>query len=176
MNVSMMDSYNLAWKLAYHINGLIPLSSTKGSPSPLLDTYNTERHANAQQLIDFDRKFSSGFSDKVGTAESKSGLSHAEFVDLFNTGCGFTSGCGVEYVENLAVERSVADGSTPVVSGDDFLSGILRPGRRLLNVKLKRFADGWHRDIQDGAQYLYTPSCPMRKLCEEAPLTRFYYR
>ncbi|KAL3483124.1 FAD binding domain-containing protein [Aspergillus germanicus] len=149
MNVSMMDSYNLAWKLAYHINGLSPLSSIKGSSSPLLDTYHTERHANAKQLIDFDRKFSSGFSDKVGTAESKSGLSHAEFVDLFNTGCGFTSGCGVEYVENPAVDRSVAEGSTPVVSGDDFLSGILRPGRRLLNVKLKRFADGWHRDIQD---------------------------
>ncbi|KAL2857566.1 FAD binding domain-containing protein [Aspergillus pseudodeflectus] len=149
MNVSMMDSYNLAWKLAYHINGITPLSSPQGSPSPLLDTYHTERHANAQQLIDFDRKFSSGFSDKVGTAESKSGLSHAEFVDLFNTGCGFTSGCGVEYVENLAVDRSVVDGSCPVISGDDFLSGILRPGRRLLNVKMKRFADGWHRDIQD---------------------------
>ncbi|KAJ0417339.1 FAD binding domain-containing protein [Aspergillus carlsbadensis] len=149
MNVSMMDLYNLAWKLAYHINGLTPPSSSKGGgPSPLLDTYHIERHANAQQLIEFDRKFSSGFSDKVGTAESTSGLSHAEFVDLFNTGCGFTSGCGVEYVENLAVDRSVVDGSSPV-SGDDFLSGILRPGRRLLNVKLKRFADGWHRDIHD---------------------------
>ncbi|KJK60788.1 hypothetical protein P875_00053027 [Aspergillus parasiticus SU-1] len=145
MNVSMMDSYNLAWKLAYHINGVTPPPVDEQSPSPLLDTYHTERHANAQRLIDFDRKFSSGFSDKVGTAESKSGLSHSEFVDLFNTGCGFTSGCGVEYDENLLVKSAPAG----LITGKDFLSGILRPGRRLLNVKLKRFADGWHRDIQD---------------------------
>ncbi|KAL3466088.1 FAD binding domain-containing protein [Aspergillus heterothallicus] len=147
MNVSMMDSYNLAWKLAYHINGLTPSSPDKGTP--LLDTYQTERHENAKQLIEFDRKFSSGFSDKVGTAESKSGISHMEFVDLFSTGCGFTSGCGVEYVENLTVDRSAIPDDPPVVTGSDFLSGILRPGRRLLNVKVKRFADGWHRDIQD---------------------------
>ncbi|KAE8381496.1 FAD binding domain-containing protein [Aspergillus bertholletiae] len=151
MNVSMMDSYNLAWKLAYHINGLTPLKSAdKASPDALLDTYHIERHANAQQLIDFDRKFSSGFSDKVGTAESTSGVSHAEFVEMFSTGCNFTSGCGVEYVENMIVDRTIATGTKkPVVSGDDFLLGILRPGRRLLNIKMKRFADGWQRDIQD---------------------------
>ncbi|PYH86793.1 thioredoxin-like protein, partial [Aspergillus uvarum CBS 121591] len=146
MNVSMMDSYNLAWKLAYHVNGLTP--STSGNA--LLDTYNIERHANAQQLIDFDGKFSTGFSDKVGTADSKSGISHAEFVDMFSTGCEFTSGCGVEYVENLAVDRTPSPGTAkPVVSGHDYLSGILRPGHRLLNVKMKRFADGAHRDIHD---------------------------
>ena len=150
MNVSMMDSYNLAWKLAYHINGLTPRPVHVGDPSPLLDTYHIERHENARRLIDFDRKFSSGFSDKLGTAESHSGISHAEFVDLFNTGCGFTSGCGVEYDENILVDRS----SEGLISGEDFLSGILRSGRRLLNVKLRRFADGWHRDIQDGIQYL----------------------
>ncbi|KAB8273745.1 thioredoxin-like protein [Aspergillus minisclerotigenes] len=145
MNVSMMDSYNLAWKLAYHINGVTPPPMDGQSPSPLLGTYYTERHANAQRLIDFDRKFSSGLSDKVGTAESKSGLSHSEFVDLFSTGCGFTSGCGVEYDENLLVKSAPAG----LITGKDFQSGILRPGRCLLNVKLKRFADGWHRDVQD---------------------------
>lgn len=145
MNVSMMDSYNLAWKLAYQINGLTPSLVDVGDPSPLLDTYHIERHANAQRLIEFDRKFSSSFSDKLGTAESHSGISHTEFVDLFNTGCGFTSGCGVEYDENILVDRS----SRGLISGEDFLAGILRSGRRLLNVKLKRFADGAHRDIQD---------------------------
>ncbi|KAL2833992.1 FAD binding domain-containing protein [Aspergillus pseudoustus] len=149
MNVSMMDSYNLAWKLAYHLHGLTPSSSNQGRPSPLLETYHTERHSNAVKLIDYDRKFSGGFSDKVGTAESKSGLSHAEFVDLFNSGCGFTSGAGVEYDESVLVDRSSVVASSSIITGDDFLSGILRTGRRLLNVKLKRFADGWHRDIQD---------------------------
>ncbi|OGM40076.1 phenol monooxygenase [Aspergillus bombycis] len=148
MNVSMMDSYNLAWKLAYQINGLTPSSSDKRKSDALLDTYHTERHANAQRLIDFDKKFSSSFSDKVGTIESKSGISHSEFVDLFSTGCGFTSGCGIEYVDNLAVDKSSIARSSPIV-GDDFMSGVLCSGRRLLNIKLKRFADGWHRDIHD---------------------------
>ncbi|PYI02790.1 FAD binding domain protein [Aspergillus sclerotiicarbonarius CBS 121057] len=147
MNVSMMDSYNLAWKLAYHIHGLSPASSEQGKPDPLLDTYHLERHANAQQLIDFDRKFSTIFSGQLDTEES--GMSHAEFVEMFNTGNGFTSGCGVEYAENMIVVREASDGHASPVHGDDYLSGILRPGRRLLNVKLRRHADGWCRDIQD---------------------------
>ncbi|RAL04807.1 FAD binding domain protein [Aspergillus ibericus CBS 121593] len=141
MNVSMMDSYNLAWKLAYHLHGLTP-ASEQGKPDPLLETYHLERHANAQQLIDFDRKFSTIFSGQLDTEES--GMSHAEFVETFNTGNGFTSGCGVEYAENMIVVREASP-----VHGDDYLSGILRPGRRLLNVKLRRYADGWCRDIQD---------------------------
>lgn len=149
MNVSMMDSYNLAWKLAYHINGLTPAPSDASVPSPLLDTYQIERQANAQQLIDFDRKFSTIFSGQVDTADS--GLSHAEFVQTFNTGNGFTSGCGVEYNPNMIVAREFPPGSSDPIQGTDYLAGVLRPGRRLLNVKLMRHADGWHRDIQDGA-------------------------
>ncbi|PWY90296.1 phenol monooxygenase [Aspergillus sclerotioniger CBS 115572] len=144
MNVSMMDSYNLAWKLAYHIHGLSAASVEQGTPDPLLDTYHLERHANAQQLIDFDRQFSTIFSGQLDTGES--GMSHAQFVETFNTGNGFTSGCGVEYPENMIVVR---EPSASPVHGDDYLSGILRPGRRLLNVKLRRHADGRHRDIQD---------------------------
>lgn len=160
MNVSMMDSYNLAWKLAYHVNGLTPTAADKSSSNALLETYQIERHANAQKLIDFDRAFSSSFSDKVGTVQSKSGVSHAEFVEMFNTGNGFTSGCGIEYEENLAVDRAVGlDQEKPVVSGTDFVAGVLQPGRRLLNIKMRRFADGWHRDIQDGKTRLYLPRC-----------------
>ncbi|KAL4962875.1 FAD binding domain-containing protein [Aspergillus stella-maris] len=156
MNVSMMDSYNLAWKLAYHINGLTPTaqqdtsSSCDSDPSPLLRTYHTERHKNAQDLIDFDRQLSSGWSAKVDTVESKSDFSHEEFVSMIKAGSGFTTGCGVEYDENLAVERSGFNaGTRSPVAGGDYLSGILRPGRRLLNVKMKRFADGDQRDIHD---------------------------
>ncbi|KAF9892487.1 hypothetical protein FE257_001596 [Aspergillus nanangensis] len=147
MNVSMMDAYNLAWKLAYQINGLTPMSQDPKNPNPLLDTYQIERHANAQQLIDFDRKFSTIFSGQVDTAGS--GMSHAEFVQTFNTGNGFTSGCGVEYNDSMIVVRDFSTDSPDPVQGTDYLSGILRPGRRLLNVKLMRHADGWHRDIQD---------------------------
>ncbi|KAJ5115878.1 hypothetical protein N7456_000226 [Penicillium angulare] len=144
MNVSMMDSYNLSWKLAYHINGLTP--STNENPSPLLDTYRTERREIAQQLIDFDRKFSSMFSGKVGATET---LTQEEFQKAFTLGNGFTSGCGVEYPENMIVVRDDSDCHTSPVTGTDYQSGILRPGRRLLNVRVLRYADGWQRDIHD---------------------------
>lgn len=150
MNVSMMDSYNLAWKLAYAVKGLTP-NSTPGNPNPILDTYHAERHTIAQQLIEFDRAFSSMFSGKIGTAEDGvKALSHDEFLEVFSTGNGFTSGCGIEYPDSLAVEKTLEKNIQNPVSGTDYLSGCLRPGRRLLNIKLKRHADGYPRDLQDG--------------------------
>ncbi|KKZ59031.1 hypothetical protein EMCG_00896 [[Emmonsia] crescens] len=150
MNISMMDSYNIGWKLAYSINGLTP-ASANNIPDTILDTYHEERHTVAQQLIEFDKDFSSMFSGKIGTGEGENGdgangLSHEQFLEVFNTGNGFTSGCGIEYPENALVEKNYA--RSPVQS-TDYLSGILRPGRRLLNVRVKRHADGCPRDLQD---------------------------
>lgn len=51
MNVSMQDGFNLGWKLGSVLTGL--------SPETLLDTYSSERQPVAQQLIDFDREWSS---------------------------------------------------------------------------------------------------------------------
>ena len=146
MNVSMMDSYNLAWKLVYSLNGLTPQAGRTGDK--VLDTFQTERLTVAQQLIAFDKKFSSMFSGKIGSDEDKEGgLTHEQFLEVFSTGNGFTSGCGIEYPENLLVEKIVSKG---LIEGTDYLSGVLRPGRRLLNVKAKRHADGYRRDLQDG--------------------------
>ena len=153
MNVSMMDSYNLAWKLAYCIHGLTP-ESARGEPDPILDTYHTERRTIAQELIEFDRAFSSMFSGKIGASQDDaSGLTHEEFLEVFSRGNGFTSGCGIEYPENIAVDRTLNDQDNPI-SGTDYLSGILRPGRRLLNIRLIRHADGYRRDLQDGMMNL----------------------
>ncbi|KAJ5595434.1 uncharacterized protein N7459_001642 [Penicillium hispanicum] len=148
MNVSMMDSYNLAWKLAYSIHGLTPQGGS-GDPDPILDTYQIERHTIAQELIEFDRAFSSMFSGKIGASgDEVGGLTHEEFLRVFSRGNGFTSGCGIEYAENIAVVREFAGGRNPI-RGTDYLSGILRPGRRLLNVRAVRHADGRRRDLQD---------------------------
>lgn len=153
MNVSMMDSYNLAWKLAYCIHGLNP-ESARGEPDPILDTYHTERRTIAQELIEFDRAFSSMFSGKIGPSQDDAnGLTHEEFLEVFSRGNGFTSGCGIEYPENIAVDRTLNGRDNPI-SGSDYLSGILRPGRRLLNVRLIRHADGYRRDLQDGMMNL----------------------
>lgn len=51
MNVSMQDGFNLGWKLGSVVTGLAPAS--------LLATYSAERRPVAQQLIDFDREWSS---------------------------------------------------------------------------------------------------------------------
>ncbi|KAL3473528.1 FAD binding domain-containing protein [Aspergillus californicus] len=145
MNVSMMDSYNLAWKLVYSLHGLTPGLSEK-SQDPILDTYHLERHTIAQQLIDFDRAFSSMFSGKIASEDGIESLTHEQFLEVFSRGNGFTSGCGIEYPENVTVEK--ATGQNPI-TGTDYLHGILCPGRRLRNVHVKRFADGNRRDLQD---------------------------
>lgn len=55
-NTSMMDTYNLGWKLGLVLAGRAPRS--------LLSTYSTERKPFAQDLIDFDHKFSRLFSGR----------------------------------------------------------------------------------------------------------------
>lgn len=158
MNVSMMDSFNLAWKLAYSVNGLSPVShKSASSPDTILDTYETERRTIAQQLIEFDRSFSSMFSGKISTAGAAgSELTHDQFLEVFRTGNGFTSGCGIEYPESILVDKSI---NHNVIRGTDYLAGILRPGRRLLNIKLKRHADGCHVDLHDGSLSFTVPTC-----------------
>ncbi|WP_309129955.1 FAD-dependent monooxygenase, partial [Microbacterium sp.] len=51
MNVSMQDGFNLGWKLGAVL--------TERAPEALLATYAAERRPVAQQLIDFDREWSS---------------------------------------------------------------------------------------------------------------------
>ncbi|MCP1429256.1 phenol 2-monooxygenase [Microbacterium foliorum] len=50
MNVSMQDGFNLGWKLGAVLSGR--------APEALLSTYGAERRPVAQQLIDFDREWS----------------------------------------------------------------------------------------------------------------------
>ena len=50
MNVSMQDGFNLGWKLGSVLTGR--------APEALLSTYGAERRPVAQQLIDFDREWS----------------------------------------------------------------------------------------------------------------------
>jgi phenol 2-monooxygenase len=149
MNVSMMDSYNLAWKLVHRIHGLTP--SSKSPSDPVLATFHSERHDTARQLIEFDTKFSHMFSGKMGVDEgSSSNLTHEEFVKVFSEGSGFTSGCGLQYGPSCVIAES--DASSVKTNGDP-LAGALTLGRRLLNVEVKRFADNTTRQLHDGEFY-----------------------
>lgn len=147
----MMDSYNLAWKLVYYLHGLTPDSAVPGQPDAIVDTYHSERHTIAQELIAFDRAFSSMFSGKIGASEDGAeGLTHEQFLEVFSTGNGFTSGCGIEYPGSLMVDKGSDGGAENPITGTDYLSGVLRPGRRLLDVRCKRHADGNRRHLHDG--------------------------
>ncbi len=148
MNVSMMDSYNLAWKLVHSIHGLTPKFPPL-SPDSVLASFEHERSTVARQLIDFDSKFSSMFSGAIGGRDSTvESLTHEQFLKVFSDGNGFTSGCGIEYPTGLLVHP--VDPSNNPIHGTDFVNGTLCPGRRLLDVKVRRFADANLRHLQDG--------------------------
>ncbi len=56
MNVSMQDGWNLGWKLGHVLDGR--------SPESLLSTYSAERQVVAQNLIDFDKEWSTLMATK----------------------------------------------------------------------------------------------------------------
>ncbi|KAH6720084.1 putative phenol monooxygenase [Leptodontidium sp. MPI-SDFR-AT-0119] len=150
MNVSMMDSYNLSWKLVHAINGISP-QSTKGL-NPILSTFGEERLTIAKQLIDFDTKFSSMFSGQMSEAEAveEGGLTHDEFLKIFLDGSGFTSGCGIEYPESQLVKSPEgAHKKQALITGNNFLGGTLKPGRRVNDSIVTRYADANPRHLQD---------------------------
>jgi phenol 2-monooxygenase len=149
----MMDSFNLAWKLAHSINGLTP-PVPQGEADPILATFEQERVDTARQLIEFDTTFSHIFSGKMGSDDpTATGLTHEEFLRVFREGSGFTSGCGLQYQPSRLV-KTPADGNNDGATRDS-LNGALIPGTRLLNVELKRYADNTTRQLHDGASLLY---------------------
>ncbi|KAJ6504194.1 FAD binding domain-containing protein [Mycena vitilis] len=96
MNASMNDTHNLAWKLVYVLRGWAGLS--------LLKTYEFERRKYAQDLINFDVKFAELFSGKPRTELNLAGVSHADFLQAFQTFGGFTSGIGIRYGASAIVD------------------------------------------------------------------------
>jgi len=74
MNVSMQDAFNLGWKLAAVLEG-------RSGPA-LLRTYSEERQIIAQDLIDFDRRWSSAIAARPDDAERQgTGALQAAFVE-----------------------------------------------------------------------------------------------
>jgi len=87
MNVSMQDTYNLGWKLGAVING--------SADRAILKTYQSERRRIAQDLIDFDHRFSRLFSGRPAKdVMDEEGISMTEFKDAFVKGNMFASGLG----------------------------------------------------------------------------------
>ncbi|MER7797507.1 FAD-dependent monooxygenase [Microbacterium sp. NPDC096154] len=88
MNVSIQDGFNLGWKLAAVLEGR--------APEALLDTYAAERKVVAQDLIDFDREWSSIMARPVDSWEDPAAL-EKYYVKTIEFPAGFMT----QYTENL---------------------------------------------------------------------------
>ena len=129
LNVSMGDAYNLTWKLALVIKG--------HASATLLKTYATERRGIAQELLDFDAKFSHLFA-------CKSFLDNSAFHDVYAKAHGFTSGIGQEYPLG-----PLTLASSQRVHVNEEAVGALLPGRRLHPANLRRHIDGTALNLLD---------------------------
>jgi len=93
------------------------------------------------------------FSGQISEEEATEvgGLTHNEFLKIFLDGSGFTSGCGIEYPASRLVKNpSVASIEESLITGTDFLGGVMKAGRRVNDSIVTRYADANPRHLQDG--------------------------
>ncbi|PYI31891.1 hypothetical protein BP00DRAFT_474061 [Aspergillus indologenus CBS 114.80] len=146
MNVSMMDAYNLGWKLAYSIMGLTSVSLDSLQQDEVLKTYHCERFPVAQQLIEFDRQYAAKFAaaKEMSLCQDRSTSGVNDILGCRRRINAFSSGCSIEYSESILTRKA---GQAVSFSGSCLLA--LTPGTRLPNVRLKRYADGDYCDLHD---------------------------
>jgi phenol 2-monooxygenase len=137
MNVSMSDAWNLGWKLASVLTG-------RARPE-LLHTYSEERHAVAQELIDFDREFSRLFS-----ARERASVDPEEFQRYFIAQGRFTAGVATRYAPSMITAET----------GFQSLAEGFQIGTRFHSARVLRLADAkpvhlGHVHQADGAWRIY---------------------
>ena len=137
MNVSMQDGFNLGWKLGHVLTGL--------SPASLLSTYAAERRPVAQQLIDFDREWSSLMARKPEE------ISDPQELAAYYLGTAeFPSGFMTQYSPSMIVADAAHQALAPGFP----------LGKRFQSVEVVRVADGnavhlGHHAKADGRYRLY---------------------
>ncbi|WP_111718640.1 FAD-binding monooxygenase [Homoserinimonas sp. OAct 916] len=137
MNVSMQDGFNLGWKLGHVLTGR--------SPESLLSTYSDERQPVAQQLIDFDREWSSLMARRPEEIADP-----RELADYYLKTSEFPSGFMTQYPPSMIVgameHQSLAEGF-PI-------------GKRFKSAQVVRVSDGnnahlGHHAKADGRWRIY---------------------
>ncbi|KAL6889931.1 FAD binding domain-containing protein [Trichoderma longibrachiatum] len=102
MNTAFLDAQNLAWKIHAVEGGF--------ANREILKTYESERKAVAQSLLDFDNRYAKLFSQRPPASsevQAASEVTHDAhpntdnaFIKTFKESCEFTSGYGVSYQPN----------------------------------------------------------------------------
>ncbi len=172
MNVSMQDSFNLGWKLISVLEG--------GAKPELLRTYNVERHAIAQGLIDFDKEWSKIMASppKDPNRPELGGLDPAELQAYFVKSGRYTAGVATHYppatvLTAEATHQNRAKGftigmrfhSAPVVRLADAKPVHLGHAARADGAwRIFAFADASGRRVRKLADFLAeSPSSPIRR-------------
>jgi phenol 2-monooxygenase len=161
MNVSMQDTYNLAWKIGLCARNVCPRS--------ILSTYGNERAQVAKDLIDFDHKFSRLFSGRPAkNVADEAGVSMDEFKKVFEKGNLFASGLSVEYPPSV------------IVAGRDRqeLARNIQLGMRFPSYKVLNQSDArpWHfqeRIKSDGRFRIVLFAGDMRKTEQKEMVRKF---
>ncbi len=99
MNTAFHDALNLAWKI-HHVEAGFANRS-------ILQSYESERKHIAEELLDFDAKYAALFSQRAPSAGEVGAASEDDkdedandFVKVFKSSQGFTSGYGILYGPN----------------------------------------------------------------------------
>ena len=137
MNVSMQDGFNLGWKLGHVLSGR--------APQELLSTYGAERRPVAQQLIDFDKEWSSLMARKPEE------ISDPQELATFYLGTAeFPSGFMTQYEPSMIVDGA---------SQQELAVGFPL-GKRFKSAQVTRVSDGnavhlGHHATADGRWRVY---------------------
>ena len=141
MNVSMQDGFNLGWKLGQVVSGR--------SPEALLSTYSQERQVVAQNLIDFDKEWSTMMAKRPEDFENP-----AELEEFYDKTFEFPAGFMTEY------EPSMITGST---DHQELATGF-PVGKRFKSERVVRVCDTnplqlGHQATADGRWRIYAFAC-----------------
>ncbi|PWN53932.1 hypothetical protein IE53DRAFT_383511 [Violaceomyces palustris] len=139
-NSSMGDTHNLAWKLFLTLKGLSTCHET------LLGTYELERRKFAQDLIDFDKEFSSLVSGKPLSETHPEGVSHEKFVEAFTKFGSFSSGIGIRYEAYASGENVLL---VPPTVEEQSLAKHVCVGQRVPTSIVIKAGDGRPMELHD---------------------------
>ena len=145
MNVSMQDAFNLGWKLASVLEG-------RAKPE-LLRTYSIERHAVAQELIDFDREWSKimGSQPLDPSRPELGGVDPAELQAYFVKSGRYTAGVATRYTQTTALTAP----ATHQALAKGFSVGMRFHSAPVVRVADAKLVQLGHAARADGAWRLY---------------------
>ncbi len=137
MNVSLQDGWNLGWKLGHVLEGRAPES--------LLATYSAERQVVAQNLIDFDKQWSTLMAKKPEEFANPS-----ELEDFYVRTAEFPAGFMTQYAPSLIVGEA---------AHQELATGF-PIGKRFKSAPVTRVCDGnpvhlGHHATADGRWRIY---------------------